>query len=95
MAAPLDGIRVIDFTSVVAGPYAAMILGDQGGDVIKAEAPRRRDFARGGGAGAKQLNPVLLNNNRNDLHRYERPAPIPVVGRRGAGGPGGLCRQRR
>ena len=65
MAAPLDGIRVIDFTSVVAGPYAAMILGDQGADVIKVEAPRRRDFARGGGAGAKQLNPVLLNNNRN------------------------------
>ena len=65
MAAPLDGIRVIDFTSVVAGPYAAMILGDQGADVIKVEAPRRRDFARGSGAGAKQLNPVLLNNNRN------------------------------
>ena len=65
MAAPLAGIRVIDFTSVIAGPYAAMILGDQGADVIKVEAPRRRDFARGSGAGAKQLNPVLLNNNRN------------------------------
>lgn len=65
MAAPLDGIRVIDFTSVVAGPYAAMILADQGADVIKVEGPARRDFARGGGAGAKQLNPVFLNNNRN------------------------------
>ena len=64
-AGPLDGIRVIDFTNVVAGPYAAMILADQGADVIKIEGPRRRDFARGAGEGASQLNSVFLNNNRN------------------------------
>ena len=62
---PLDGVRVIDFTNVVAGPYAAMILADQGADVIKIEGPRRRDFARGAGEGASQLNSVFLNNNRN------------------------------
>ena len=62
---PLDGIRVIDFTNVVAGPYAAMVLADQGADVIKIEGPRRRDFARGAGEGASQLNSVFLNNNRN------------------------------
>ena len=62
---PLDGIRVIDFTNVVAGPYAAMILADQGADVIKIEGPRRRDFARGAGEGASQLNSVFLNNNLN------------------------------
>ena len=64
-AGPLAGIRVIDFTNVVAGPYAAMILADQGADVIKIEGPRRRDFARGAGEGASQLNSVFLNNNRN------------------------------
>ena len=64
-AGPLDGIRVVDFTNVVAGPYAAMILADQGADVIKIEGPRRRDFARGAGEGASQLNSVFLNNNRN------------------------------
>ena len=64
-AGPLDGVRVIDFTNVVAGPYAAMILADQGADVIKIEGPRRRDFARGAGEGASQLNSVFLNNNRN------------------------------
>ena len=62
---PLAGIRVVDFTNVVAGPYATMILADQGADVIKIEGPRRRDFARGAGPGATQLNSVFLNNNRN------------------------------
>ena len=34
---PLAGIKVVDLTSMVSGPVAAMILGDQGADVIKVE----------------------------------------------------------
>ncbi|MEB3223883.1 MAG: CoA transferase [Candidatus Sericytochromatia bacterium] len=49
MAAPLQGLRIVDLTRALAGPYAAMMLGDMGADVIKVEAPERGDDARGWG----------------------------------------------
>jgi len=64
MAGPLDGIRVVDLTSMISGPLATMMLADQGAEVIKVEPPHgdhsRRVATRRGGFSAS-----FLNNNRN------------------------------
>ena len=65
MPGPLHGYRIVDLTSNVAGPLATMILGDQGADVIKVEAPDGGDATRSGGNRRAGFTASFLNNNRN------------------------------
>src|SRR6516164_5664612 len=65
MPGPLHGFRVVDLTSNVAGPLGTMILGDQGADIIKVEAPDGGDATRAGGNRRAGLTASFLNNNRN------------------------------
>lgn len=66
---PLNGIRVLDLTRVLAGPLATMMLGDLGADVIKIERPRTGDETRGWGPpfDARGESAYFLSVNRNKL----------------------------
>jgi len=66
MTSALDGIRVLDLTRVVAGPWATMMLGDMGADVVKVENPKDGDFTRRWGSSLPQgERPYFMAANRN------------------------------
>ncbi len=64
--APLQGLRVLDLTSMIAGPHAAQILADYGADVVKIEPPEGDLMRRGvGAARSADMGPLYLQLNRN------------------------------
>lgn len=62
---PLHGFRILDLSSVVSGPMAAVVLADQGADVIKIEPPGWGDGIRGLGASRNGLSAIYAMINRN------------------------------
>jgi crotonobetainyl-CoA:carnitine CoA-transferase CaiB-like acyl-CoA transferase len=69
-AAPLAGKKVLDLSRVLAGPWATMILGDLGADVIKIEQPGRGDDTRHWGppfAGGEAAYYLCANRNKRSL----------------------------
>ena len=60
---PLKGLRILDFSTLLPGPFATMILGDLGADVIRLEAPDRPDLLR-------EYNPAghrTINRNKRSI----------------------------
>jgi len=75
--APLSGIRVVDLSQALSGPYCSMLLADAGADVIKVEPPDGGDHVRSWLMGTTPVSPYILAANRSkrsiaiDLKRPE------------------------
>ncbi|MGD0110209.1 MAG: CoA transferase [Rhodopila sp.] len=82
MAGPLDGIRIIDLTTVISGPVCTMLLADQGADVIKVEPPGG-DIARRT-AGDGEFTAMFVSSNRGKRSialDLKQPAALEAVRR--------------
>jgi alpha-methylacyl-CoA racemase len=86
-AGALDGVRVLDLTRYIPGPYGTMLLGDLGADVIKIEEPGLGDPTRGlpPAVGADSAVHAALNRNKRSIALDLRSAAGAAVVRRLAG----------
>ena len=65
MSGPYEGVRVLELTSTVSGPFAGMMLADQGAEVIKIEPPGIGDLARFMGTTKDGMGAMFSTLNRN------------------------------
>ncbi|MHC4549723.1 MAG: CaiB/BaiF CoA transferase family protein [Planctomycetota bacterium] len=80
---PLSGVRVLDLSRILAGPYATMMLGDLGAEVIKVERPGTGDDTRTWGppfAGGESAYYLCCNRNKRSIVvDLQRPEGVEIV----------------
>ena len=74
MAGPLAKLKVLDFTTLLPGPFASMILADLGASVLRVEAPGRPDIVREMKQRAGSVSAAHATVNRSCL-LYTSPSP--------------------
>ena len=88
MPGPLDGVRILDLTSMISGPLGSMMLADQGADVIKVENPAGGDHTRQVSTRRNGVSASFVNNNRNKRSialNLKDPRGVAMVKRLAAG----------
>ena len=65
MAGPLTGMKILDLSRLLPGPYCSLMLGDLGADVLKIEDPKLGDYMRWWGPRVKKQSAFFLMVNRN------------------------------
>ena len=73
MSLPLEGVRVLDFSTLLPGPYATQLLADMGAEVLRVEAPNRPDLLKlmppmvGEGKGKVSAAHATINRNKQSI----------------------------
>jgi crotonobetainyl-CoA:carnitine CoA-transferase CaiB-like acyl-CoA transferase len=75
------GVKVIDLTLMLAGPYCTMLLADQGADVIKIEPPGG-EFARGGGPFMSEDSGRVMGGPFASINRNKRSLALDLRSRK-------------
>ncbi|MEI6497146.1 MAG: CoA transferase [Actinomycetota bacterium] len=81
---PLDGVKIVDLSVMISGPLAAMMLADQGADVVKVESPGLGDIMRFLGSSKGGVTGIFANNNRGKrslVVDLKKPEGLDVVKR--------------